>query len=143
MNQKQLKDINDPPNQRNSSSNISNNIFPSPPISSIGSFHSSDSPNDYSNHTRNKHDISNTNEHDIGNTNIKISKPSPSNKYGKCSFCNKKLKIINFTCKCELKFCIIHNNPHSHNCQYDSKKAKKNYIIESNPKLGSKFHKIE
>ena len=39
----------------------------------------------------------------------------------RCYQCNKKLKMINFTCRCEHKFCIIHQNPHNHNCSYDSK----------------------
>lgn len=63
-------------------------------------------------------------------------------KYGRCAFCNKKLKIINFTCKCELKFCILHQNPHQHNCKFDSVKEKKQFIINNNPKLSSKFIKI-
>lgn len=64
------------------------------------------------------------------------------NKYGKCAFCNKKLKMINFTCKCELKFCILHQNPHQHNCKFDSVKEKKQFIINNNPKLSIKFNKI-
>tara|TARA_B100001093_G_C26691751_1_gene955150 strand:- start:701 stop:1012 length:312 start_codon:yes stop_codon:yes gene_type:complete len=60
----------------------------------------------------------------------------------RCYFCNKKLKMINFTCKCDHKFCIIHQNPHSHNCTFDSKTAKKKEIKINNPKLGSKLEKI-
>ena len=46
----------------------------------------------------------------------------------RCSFCNKKLKLIHFTCKCEKLFCSNHRYAHSHNCtfltnkQADSKK---------------------
>lgn len=60
----------------------------------------------------------------------------------RCYFCNKKLKMINFTCKCEHKFCIKCFNPHSHNCTYDSKKDKENEILKNNPILGSKVIKI-
>lgn len=74
-----------------------------------------------------------------GNNNDTIKHKS---KYGRCAFCNKKLKMINFTCKCELKFCILHQNPHKHNCKFDSVKEKKQFIIDNNPKLSSKFIKI-
>ena len=60
----------------------------------------------------------------------------------KCHECNKKLKIIHFTCKCEQLFCIIHHNPHSHNCSYDYKKDRSEEIILNNPKLDSKLQKI-
>lgn len=55
--------------------------------------------------------------------------------YGRCAQCNKKLKIIHFTCKCNLKFCISHKNPHSHNCQYDNTNNNKLKLIQSNPKI--------
>ena len=60
----------------------------------------------------------------------------------KCYFCNKKLKIINFTCICGHKFCIVHLNPHSHNCSYDPKKDKQKAIQLNNPKINSKLQKI-
>jgi len=60
----------------------------------------------------------------------------------KCYFCNKKLKMIHFTCRCYHKFCIIHQNPHSHRCTYDSKSAKKDEIKNNNPKLCSKVDQI-
>ena len=60
----------------------------------------------------------------------------------KCFHCNKKLKLIHFTCRCGQKFCINHQLPHNHNCPYDSKKDKKNEIIKNNPKLNTKIQKI-
>ena len=60
----------------------------------------------------------------------------------KCHSCRKKLKLIQFTCRCNHKFCILHQNPHSHNCSFNSKKAKKEEIKKNNPKLGSKLEKI-
>ena len=30
----------------------------------------------------------------------------------RCYYCNKKLKMIHFTCRCNHKFCIVHQNPH-------------------------------
>jgi len=85
-----------------------------------------------------ENDISKSNERDLQ---IKQIKQKNKNKE-KCYFCNKKLKMINFTCKCNYKFCIIHQNPHSHNCTFDSKSAKKEEIKNNNPKLGSKLDKI-
>ena len=34
----------------------------------------------------------------------------------RCSFCNKKLKLISYSCKCEGKFCDKHRYTHTHNC---------------------------
>lgn len=69
---------------------------------------------------------------------IKESKP----KYERCHFCNKKLKLMSFTCKCEFKFCVAHQNPHSHKCSYDYKSENCKIIEKNNPKLGSKVIKI-
>jgi predicted nucleic acid binding AN1-type Zn finger protein len=60
----------------------------------------------------------------------------------RCHYCNKKLKMIYFTCKCNYKFCDKHLNPHSHKCSYDAKRAKSEEIKKNNPKLGSKIVKI-
>jgi len=60
----------------------------------------------------------------------------------KCFQCNKKLKLIHFTCRCGHKFCIHHQLPHNHNCPYDSKKDKKAEIKKNNPKLNTKIQKI-
>ena len=87
------------------------------------------------------HDNNTTNSNNSNNN----SNNSNNNKsrYGRCAECNKKLKMINFTCKCNLKFCINHKNPHSHNCQYDNKNNNKLNLIKSNPKIvHSKFIQI-
>ena len=60
----------------------------------------------------------------------------------RCHTCRKKLKMIHFTCKCSHQFCIIHNNPHTHNCQYDYKKVRKQEIIDNNPIIYIKITKI-
>ena len=39
----------------------------------------------------------------------------------KCKYCNKKLPLIYFTCKCNNLYCIKHQLPHVHNCNYDYK----------------------
>ena len=33
--------------------------------------------------------------------------------------CNKKLKILNFGCKCGLSFCLKHKMPELHSCNFD------------------------
>tara|TARA_B100001175_G_C18955335_1_gene377914 strand:+ start:238 stop:453 length:216 start_codon:yes stop_codon:yes gene_type:complete len=40
-----------------------------------------------------------------------------------CAFedCNRKLKLTDYACKCENKFCKIHRLPEDHNCLYDYK----------------------
>ena len=61
----------------------------------------------------------------------KTSKDKP--KTERCHFCNKKLKMINFTCKCNHKFCINHHNPHSHNCSFNNKKICQEKLKLNNP----------
>ena len=51
----------------------------------------------------------------------------------RCHFCNKKLKMIHFTCKCNHKFCINHHNPHSHNCSFNNKKICQEKLKLNNP----------
>jgi len=46
----------------------------------------------------------------------------------KCSFCNKKLKLINYSCKCEGIFCQKHRYTHTHNCKYLNKKKEESKI---------------
>ena len=60
----------------------------------------------------------------------------------RCHYCNKKLKMIHFNCKCNHKFCEKHLNSHSHNCSFDTKKVKSDEIKKNNPKLDSKIVKI-
>jgi len=63
----------------------------------------------------------------------------------KCSFCNKKLKIISYTCKCEGQFCDKHRYTHTHNCPSLQKKIdeSKELIRNNNPlMIHSKVIKI-
>ncbi len=56
----------------------------------------------------------------------------------RCTFCNKKCNIINYTCNCGGIFCPKHRYTHTHNCSYIEKnKINEKLIIEkSNPKVG-------
>jgi len=51
----------------------------------------------------------------------------------RCYYCNKKLKMIHFTCRCEHKFCVAHQNPHSHNCSFNNKKLCQEKLKNNNP----------
>ena len=56
-----------------------------------------------------------------------------------CSFCNRKLKIIEETvgiCKCKLFFCNTHKIPETHNCTF-------NYLEEHQKRIENKSKKIE
>ena len=55
----------------------------------------------------------------------------------KCSFCNKKLKLISFDCKCGGKFCSNHRYMNSHNCNIinEKKNIYKEKIKKNNPEI--------
>jgi len=65
-------------------------------------------------------------------TSIQISKIKK-----KCYFCKKKLKIINYDCKCGGKFCEKHRLMQSHQCEYIQQNTieKKKIIEKNNPKI--------
>ncbi len=46
----------------------------------------------------------------------------------RCNYCNKKLGLMEYKCKCENKFCITHLLPEIHNCTYDHKKDSLNKL---------------
>lgn len=60
---------------------------------------------------------------DCSNNNIKLY----------CDYCNKKLKMINFTCKCNKTFCLMHKAPEQHNCTFNHKELFKEQLIKNNP----------
>ena len=33
--------------------------------------------------------------------------------------CNKKLKLTDLKCRCDLRFCGMHRNPEAHDCVFD------------------------
>ena len=57
----------------------------------------------------------------------------------RCTFCNKKTGLINFTCKCEGIFCSLHRYTHMHACPLieEKKKDRKEEIQKQNPKTDS------
>ena len=42
-------------------------------------------------------------------------------KKARCPVCNKKLGLMVFKCKCNIRFCLQHSSPELHNCTYDHK----------------------
>ena len=40
----------------------------------------------------------------------------------RCNNCNKKIKLISYSCKCEKEFCVKCKNPEDHKCDFDFKK---------------------
>lgn len=62
-----------------------------------------------------------------------------------CAFenCNRKLKLTDFACKCEKKFCKIHRLPEDHDCVYDYKENNnKQNKIEAMKCISDKIEKI-
>tara|TARA_Y100000590_G_scaffold331988_1_gene377417 strand:- start:13695 stop:14042 length:348 start_codon:yes stop_codon:yes gene_type:complete len=76
---------------------------------------------------------------EIEDENLKEEK-KPKQKVERCHFCNKKLKMIYFNCKCNGIFCNKHRYSHTHNCTYQGKKKEeiKNTLEKENPKIESK-----
>ena len=48
----------------------------------------------------------------------------------KCFFCEKKIKVLGFDCKCGKYFCLKHRLPESHNCMYDHKTNERSLLKE-------------
>ena len=47
----------------------------------------------------------------------------------RCLFCNKKLKLISYSCKCGGSFCPKHRYTHTHNCPSQDKKIEESKKI--------------
>ena len=61
----------------------------------------------------------------------------------KCYHCKKKCQMINFTCRCGKTFCVKHQLPHNHNCQFDNQQRTQEELKINNPKIEhSKLIKI-
>ena len=51
----------------------------------------------------------------------------------RCSFCNKKIKLISYSCKCGGSFCPKHRYTHTHNCKsLNNKKDECKKILKNN-----------
>ena len=93
------------------------------------------------------------NEIDSENINLSIKKNSPKNiklpkkkkKKNRCSHpdCKRKLGIVDWNCKCNLKFCNKHRFPCDHNCTYDWYNDKKNILDKELMEGKCDFKKID
>lgn len=57
--------------------------------------------------------------------------------------CNKKLGIVDWNCKCGLKFCKFHRFPCDHNCTFDWHKNKKDILDKALMSAKCDFKKID
>ncbi len=53
----------------------------------------------------------------------------------RCLICNKKIKLTDIKCKCDIFYCSLHKYPEQHNCTYDYKKESRELIKKFNPKI--------
>lgn len=60
---------------------------------------------------------------------------SNKQKKPRCPVCNKKLGLMVFTCKCDIRFCITHMQPESHNCTYDHKGIQREELKKQLPQV--------
>lgn len=61
----------------------------------------------------------------------------------RCFNCNKKVGLMDYTCKCDKIFCIKCRYPEIHNCNFDHKTYEKNQLKENLPKVvGEKIIKL-
>ena len=65
----------------------------------------------------------------------KLPEKKPSEKKIKCQVCKKKCDMIHFTCRCEYIFCVKHQLPHNHNCQFDNQVRIQKELKTNNPKI--------
>lgn len=49
----------------------------------------------------------------------------------KCFNCNKKIKFMEYNCKCDKIFCVKCRIPETHNCSFDFKKEGKELLRDS------------
>lgn len=63
------------------------------------------------------------------------------NKKKRCSFCNKKIGLTEFNCRCDGCFCQKHRVPEVHNCTFNYSAEAEITISKNNPTIIGK--KIE
>ncbi|XVE62361.1 hypothetical protein DITRI_Ditri06bG0112200 [Diplodiscus trichospermus] len=66
----------------------------------------------------------------------KLDSPSvltPSKLKNRCESCNKKVRLMGFSCRCGLVFCAVHRYPDEHSCNFDFKTADRLISAKENP----------
>ncbi|KAK7330710.1 hypothetical protein VNO77_24908 [Canavalia gladiata] len=51
----------------------------------------------------------------------------------RCGYCNKRVGLTGFICKCGTTFCGTHRYPEKHECSYDFKTSGRDAILKANP----------
>ena len=74
-------------------------------------------------------------ENDSVENTQKLTNSPPKKKKIKCSQCKVKCDMFHFTCRCEKIFCIKHQLPHIHNCQFNNQQKCKAELQTNNPKI--------
>ncbi|XP_010925078.1 zinc finger A20 and AN1 domain-containing stress-associated protein 6 [Elaeis guineensis] len=59
----------------------------------------------------------------------------------RCSFCNKKVGLMGFKCRCGEVFCSVHRYSDKHDCAFDYRGAGQDAIAKANPVV--KADKVE
>jgi AN1-type zinc finger protein 5/6 len=99
-----------------------------------------DNSNNNINNSNNNINNSNNNINNSNNNNINNSNNNINNL---CSheMCKRKLKLTDYSCKCNKIFCKFHRRPESHNCLYDYKNnIDKNKLINDLKCIASKLN---
>jgi hypothetical protein len=66
--------------------------------------------------------------------------PKPKSR---CQWCNKKVGLTGFSCRCGYTFCSEHRYSDKHNCSFDFKSQNKEILSKANPQVvASKINKI-
>ncbi|EME31537.1 AN1-type zinc finger protein 5 [Galdieria sulphuraria] len=61
----------------------------------------------------------------------------------RCQWCNKKVGLTGFSCRCGYVFCSEHRYSDKHNCNFDFKSQNKEILSKANPQVvASKINKI-
>ena len=56
-------------------------------------------------------------------------------KKNRCFYCNKKIGILGFACKCEYVFCSSHRHEDDHECTFSHEERIKDKLTEQNQKV--------
>mmetsp|Transcript_1052 Transcript_1052/g.2245 ORF Transcript_1052/g.2245 Transcript_1052/m.2245 type:complete len:90 (+) Transcript_1052:237-506(+) len=60
-----------------------------------------------------------------------------------CRFCNKKMKLHAYTCRCGHAFCIRHKDAEEHDCTFDYLGEGRKFLAAQNPRtIGDQFSAI-
>ncbi|KAJ7559696.1 hypothetical protein O6H91_04G097100 [Diphasiastrum complanatum] len=64
---------------------------------------------------------------------INSQEASPSRPANRCFFCNKRVGLTGFKCRCGDIFCSLHRYSDKHKCSFDYKAAGRDAIAKANP----------